>query len=214
MRTTLYLLRHAATEANLAQPARLQGRGNDPPLAPLGLRQAAATRDFLADFPLDACYCSPLRRAAQTAAIVAGPHGLTPQPLDDLTECDIGAWEGLSWDAIRARDPEAYRQSMADPVAFGYPGGESFADVHRRAAPALDRLLRDHPGQTLLVVSHHIVNRTYLAHLLGLPLRLARQVALDNCGISVVTSEGGRAAVSTLNAAFHLRGVTALDKPS
>jgi broad specificity phosphatase PhoE len=209
MRTTLYLLRHAATEANLAKPARLQGCRHDPPLAPLGLRQAAATRDFLAVRPVHACYCSPLRRAVQTAAVVAAPHGLAPRPLDALTECDVGGWEGLDWDTIRARDPEAYRQYMADPAAFAYPGGESFADAHRRAAAAFDRLLRDHAGQALLVVSHHVVNRTYLAGLLGLPLRQARQVILDNCGISVVTCEGGRAAVSTLNAAFHLQGVAA-----
>src|SRR5690242_12908104 len=162
MRTTLYLLRHAATEANLARPARLQGRRCDPPLAPLGLRQAAATRDLLAVRPIDVCFCSPLLRAVQTAAVIAAPHGLTPRPLDALTECDVGAWEGLDWGTVRERDPETYHQYMADPAAIPYPGGESFADVHRRAAAALDRLLADHAGRTLLVVSHHVVNRTYL----------------------------------------------------
>src|SRR5437868_6012181 len=88
VRTTLYLLRHAATEANLANPPRLQGRRHNPPLARLGVRQAEATRDFLAVRPIDVCYCSPLRRAVQTAAIVAVPHGLAPSPLDALTECD------------------------------------------------------------------------------------------------------------------------------
>src|SRR6266852_199035 len=63
MRTILYLLRHGATEANLANPARLQGRRLDPPLAKLGVRQAEATRDFLAIRPIDQSYSSPLRRA-------------------------------------------------------------------------------------------------------------------------------------------------------
>src|SRR5690349_8268948 len=65
MRTTLYLLRHAATAANLAHPAILQGCRLDPPLAPLGVRQAMATRDFLAVRPVDACYTSPLIRARE-----------------------------------------------------------------------------------------------------------------------------------------------------
>ena len=73
MRTILYLLRHGATEANLAHPPRLQGRRLDPPLAKLGVRQAEATRDFLAIRPIDHCYSSPLRRAMQTASIVAAP---------------------------------------------------------------------------------------------------------------------------------------------
>src|SRR5438128_9943386 len=81
MRTILYLLRHGATEANLAKPARLQGRKLDPPLAKLGVRQAEATRDFLAIRPIDYCYPSPLRRAMQPPAIVPAPHALAPPPL-------------------------------------------------------------------------------------------------------------------------------------
>jgi broad specificity phosphatase PhoE len=210
MRTTLYLLRHAATEANLARPARLQGRRHNPPLAPVGVRQAEATRDFLAVRPIDACYCSPLLRAVETAAIVAGPHGLVPQSVEALTECDVGRWEGLTWPDIRAADAEAYRDYLANPAAVAYPGGESFGEVHARASAALEELLREHAGRTLLVVSHHVVNRTYLAGLLGLPIAQARQVALDNCGISVVVREAdGATQVSTLNAAFHLHGVAA-----
>lgn len=209
MRTTLYLLRHAATEANLAQPARLQGRRHDPPLAPLGVRQAVATRDFLAVRPIDVCFTSPLRRAVQTAEIVAAPHGLRPVALEGLTECDVGAWEGLDWGTIRARDQEAYRQYMADPAAIAYPGGESFADVHARASVALEQLLGEYAGQTILAVTHHVVTRTYLAALLGLPLSQARTVALDNCGISVVARTGDLSTITTLNAAFHLQGVAA-----
>ncbi len=208
-RTVLYLIRHGATEANLASPPRLQGRRSDPPLAQLGVRQAEATRDFLAVRPVGHCYCSPLLRAVQTAALVAAPHGVAPQPLEALTECDVGEWEGLDWGTIRARHPDAYRRFHADPGAFGYPGGESFADVHARAAPALEALLQAHRGESVLVVAHHVVNRTYLAGLLGLAPGQARGVVLDNCGISVVVREGGATAVATLNAAFHLQGVAA-----
>jgi phosphoserine phosphatase len=209
MRTTLYLLRHAATEANLAEPPRLQGRKHNPALAKLGVRQAEATRDFLAVRPIDACYCSPLLRAAQTARIVAAPHGLEPTPLKALTECDVGRWEGLDWHQVRYFDAEAYRRFMADPAANGYPDGENFRQVHQRASAAFEELIRRHPGRTVLVVSHHVVNRTYLAGLLGLPLDQARVVSLDNCGISVVTRDGDATSVSTLNAAFHLQGVAA-----
>ena len=208
-KTVLYLIRHGATEANLARPARLQGRRHNPPLALLGVRQAEATRDFLAIRPIDYCACSPLLRAVQTAAIVAAPHGLSPQPLDALTECDLGRWEGLDWQTIHALDAEGFRRFHANPAAFGYPGGESFLDVFERVKPAFDDLLRVHSGRSILVVAHHIVNRTYLAGLLGLAPDQARQVTLDNCGISVVVREGAETTVSTLNAAFHLQGVAA-----
>src|SRR5207247_4161891 len=167
-RTILYLIRHAATEANLARPARLQGRRHNPPLARIGIRQAEATRDFLAIRPIDHCYSSPLLRAVQTAAIVTAPHGLSPQPVETLTECDVGRWEGMDWQSIRYLDAETYQRFMMNPAEHGYPGGESFADVYRRVAPCLDELLRIHAGAGILVVAHHVVNRTYLASLLGL----------------------------------------------
>lgn len=209
MKTVLYLIRHGATEANLARPPILQGRRINPPLAPLGIRQAEVTRDFLAIRPFDYCYSSPLVRAVQTASIVAAPHGLAPLPLEALTECDVGRWEGLDWDTIRSRDSEAYRQFMDNPAVHGYPGGESFAEVYQRAHAALEELLRRHAGGVILVVGHHVVNRTYLAGLLGLLPDQARQVTLDNCGISIVVREEAKTTVNTLNAAFHLQGLAA-----
>jgi broad specificity phosphatase PhoE len=208
-RTILYLIRHGATEANLARPARIQGRRHNPPLARIGVRQAEATRDFLLGRRLVQCYCSPLLRAVQTAAIVAAPHGLSPQPLDALTECDVGRWEGLDWQTIRYLDADGFQRFHANPAEFGYPGGESLANVHDRVMPCLEDLLRRHAGETILVVAHHVVNRTYLARLLGLGPERARQVALDNCGISVVVGNGDGVRVTTLNATFHLQDVAA-----
>lgn len=207
--TVLYLIRHGATAANLARPARLQGCRHDPPLAPLGVRQAEATRDFLAIRPIDHCYSSPLHRALQTAAIVAAPHGLTPIPLPALTECDVGRWEGLDWATVRTLDPDGYDRFHANPAAFGYPDGETFADVSQRVNATIEDLLQRHAGQSILVVAHHIVNRIYLASLLGLGPERAKQVVLDNCGISVVIRRDERTTVGTLNAAFHLQGVAA-----
>jgi broad specificity phosphatase PhoE len=208
-KTVLYLIRHGATEANLARPPRLQGRRHNPPLSRLGVRQAEATRDLLAIRPIDRCYASPLLRAVQTAAIVAAPHGLSPQPLDELTECDVGRWEGLDWQTIRALDAEGFQRFHAKPAEFGYPGGESFHDVHKRVTPAINELLEIHAGESILVVAHHVVNRTYLAGLLGLTPDQANQVTLDNCGISVVVRDDAVTTVNTLNAAFHLQGVAA-----
>jgi broad specificity phosphatase PhoE len=205
--TTLYLIRHGATEANLARPYRLQGK-EDWPLAAVGIQQSEATRQLLSEVPFQVCYTSPLGRAYQTAEIVTRPHGLTPKSLEALTECDVGEWEGLDWDTILARDPQAYERFHNNPGNHGYPGGESFADVYRRAAPAIEKLLDEHQGETLLVVAHHVVNRTYLAGLFGLPPEQARRVVLDNCGISMVTRTGQETIVRMLNSTFHLRGLS------
>jgi broad specificity phosphatase PhoE len=134
---------------------------------------------------------------------------LVPKPHEGLIECDIGRWEGLDWQTIRSTEPESYRHFMANPADFGYPGGETFADAYARASATLEDLLETHQGQSILVVAHYVINRTYLAGLLGLSPGQARQVVLDNCGISVVVREGKTTSVSTLNAAFHLQGLAA-----
>ena len=209
MTTTLYLVRHGATAYNLEKPPRLQGRGLDTALAPVGVRQAELTRDFLAICPVDHCYTSPLERAVQTASIIAAPHRLTPQVVLQLTECDVCAWEGLSWEEIAARFPNEYRQFMDNPAQFGYLGGESFADVYHRARQAIDELLLRHEGEKLLVVAHHVVNRTYLAGVMGLGPEQARRVSLENCGVSVVMRDAEGIAVKTLNSHFHVLGAAA-----
>jgi broad specificity phosphatase PhoE len=204
-RTTLFLLRHAATKADLERPARVQGRGVNSPLDPLGVRQAELTRDLLALQPIRAVYTSPLRRAVQTARILAAPRGLPVQPLEALTDCDVGRWEKLTWEQIRAQDPEAAARFLADPAAAGYPEGETLAAVAARSGPALAGLLAGHAG-LVVVVGHQAVHRAYLAGLMGLPPGGAQALCLEHCGVSVVHAEDGRAWVETLNATFHLQG--------
>jgi broad specificity phosphatase PhoE len=209
MKTVLYLIHHGATEGSLARPPLLEGRKQTRPLSPLGIRQAEATRDFLAIRPLEHCYSSPLPPAVQTATVVAAPHGLSPVVLERLSECDVGRWEGLDWPTIRSRDSEVYRHFMEDPAHHAYPDGESLADVYRRVHGALEEVLARHAGEAVLVVGHQIVNRTYLAGVLGLSPDHAWQVTLQDCGISVVVRDEEKTSVTTLNAAFHLQGVAA-----
>lgn len=202
--TVLYLIRHGATEANLARPARLQGRKNNPPLAQIGIHQAELTCEALRNCEIHHCYASPMLRAMETAQIITAPHDLKPKAVEEITECDVGRWEGMDWQAIRYLEAEAYARFMMNPAENGYPQGESFADVHARVAPALESLLCKHVGESILVIAHHVVNRTYLANLMGLPLSRAREVKLENCGISVVKLQDGLTSVTTLDSTEHL----------
>ncbi|MEZ6142203.1 MAG: histidine phosphatase family protein [Zavarzinella sp.] len=207
MRTKLYLIRHAATAINLMHPPQLQGRKMDPELHPKGVRQSEATRDFLAVYPLDVIYTSPLQRARQTADIIASPHQLTPIISDALIECDIGLWEGKTWEEIKETEPEEYRAFHADPATHGYAGGENFQQVYLRTLKAINEILDRHAGANILVVSHHIVNRTFLAGVLGMGPARARMISLDNCALSVIVQENGKTSLNCLNSSFHLDGI-------
>ena len=204
MPTQMLVIRHGATALNLENPPRLQGRGVDEPLAALGVRQAEQTRETLRRCQLQAIYSSPLRRARQTAEILAAGQGLTVNMHDGFQEGDVGRWENLSWDQIRAQEPQAYQRFMDDPATYGYAGGETFADVAMRVQPVFSELLQRHEGQIIAVVSHQIVCRVYLAGLLGLSPGQARRVRLENCGISVVRMMEGQPVLWSLNSSLHL----------
>ena len=208
--TLLYLVRHGATAANLARPYKLQGRGVDLPLSELGRAQAerAASALEIAGIRPTAVYTSPLSRARETAHFFADPLGLDPVIVPELIEADVGRWEGLTWDETEARDPDVYVRFHDRPGTTPYPGGESFADVALRAAPALARFAAASPGGVLVAVAHNVVNRSVLAEALGLPIDRARGLRQSNGGINVVEyDESGVATVVTLNARLHLVGL-------
>ncbi len=104
-----------------------------------------------------------------------------------------------SWEEVRQGWPDQWLRFHADPWTNGYLGGESLRDVHGRTAPVLDGLLAEHAGQSVLVVSHHVVLRVYLAGLLELPPAQARQVRLDNASVSIVVRCAGVTSVQGVN---------------
>lgn len=201
----MYLIRHGATANNDARPVRLQGRRTDPGLSDLGRDQAQRTGEFLSRHTIDAVYSSPLRRARETADLIARAHKLAVQIVDDLIEVDVGVWEGHPWDEIERTDPEAYRLFMADASVHAYLGGENLTEVRERSLPALERLMSENAGRTIVVVAHNVVNRTCLAHWLGIPTKQYRSIPQDNCGINLLRRRGGKVKLVTINAVEHLR---------
>eukprot|EP00913_Durusdinium_trenchii_P023346 g21924.t1 len=186
------------------RPYVLQGRGIDHSLNTAGQLQAKAVAGFLANLSLGQVYSSGMRRAIETATAIADHHKLGVNPIDDLAEVDVGGWEGMSWEAIMSDYPDQYRDFMSDPAAHAYFGGESYSDVHLRVKPILDGLLEQHLGSAIAVVAHNVVNRVYLADLLGIELRRAKDIRQTNSGVNVIRFRDGETELLTLNAHFHL----------
>jgi broad specificity phosphatase PhoE len=200
----LYLVRHGATTHNRSNPPILQGRTVDLPLSDFGRLQAEQTAKFLAAVPLTAVYSSTLRRSRETAEVIADRHSLEIVARAELIEVDVGRWENRSWIEIERTEPEAFRLFHEDAVIHGYAGGENLSQVLERVRPAFDELLAEHLGKCIAVVGHNVVNRTWLAHVLGMPLSAARRLLQDNCCVNVVRYCPPEAAVWTFNATFHL----------
>jgi len=200
--TTTILLRHGDTR--FSPEHRFSGQ-SDVPLGPSGVGQAkAAASRLAARSPIDAVVSSPLRRAADTAAIVAAELGLAPVVDEDLRETDFGDWDGLTLAEIQQRWPAAVACWRRDP-GQPPPGGESFADTAKRVNRACDRLLRDYGGQTVLVVSHISPIKVLLCRALGVPIDTIYRLYLGSACLSEIQWHGGDfAAVHCVNDTSHL----------
>jgi len=170
----MVLLRHGATEWSLS--GRHTGR-TDVPLVDHGRRQAEAAGTLLREVGLDTfalVLTSPLRRAAETCALA----GFRGEEDPDLVEWDYGAYEGLTTDEIRERQPgwSLWEQ--------GVPEGERLSDVGRRADRVVARA-RAVAGDTLCVAHGHLL-RVLTARWLDLPPVAGRLFVLNAGAISVL----------------------------
>lgn len=159
--TRLYVVRHGETEWNVSR--RAQGTA-DIALTDEGRRQAERVAELFRRHRVDAVYSSDLVRALDTARPVAEGHGVTVQAEAGLREIDQGEWEGLTTDVIRARWPELWGPARHYSPR---PGGESPSQVRARALAVLERIVRRHPEQTVVIVSHGGTIRWISAEALG-----------------------------------------------
>lgn len=202
--TSLLLLRHGETPLSIER--RFSGLG-DAELTPNGLAQAAAAAERLSREPyrLDAIVSSPLKRARQTAEVVASRAGLEVEVDEDLREADFGAWEGHTFTEVQRQWPAELAAWLADPDTAP-PGGESFATAARRVEAARERLVERHEGKTVLAVSHVTPIKMLLREALTAPLGALYRMHLDLACLSLIEYYAdGPAVVKSFNDISHLR---------
>ena len=176
--TTVYLVRHGATEWNVDK--RAQGTA-DVPLNDMGELQARRVAEQLADVRLDAVFSSDLSRAYETARVIAAAHGLEVEKDPDFREIDQGEWTGLPVDEIRERWPDMWGPARHYSPR---PGGESPQEVRARALAGLRRVVERHPAGSVAIVSHGGTIRWLSAEALGYDdRRSARIRGLGNGGV-------------------------------
>lgn len=183
MMTKIYLIRHGETEG--AEARRYKGH-IDVPLSEKGIEQIKRVADFIADNIITAVYCSDLGRAIKSAEIIAAPFGLKPEIVKDLKERSFGVWEGMSFDEIKEKWPDAFNAWAANPLKFSPMDGESTIEVRDRVIKAFEEIINKHNGQTIAIVSHGGVIRVLLSELLGMPLENIFRIAQDYAAVNVV----------------------------
>jgi len=202
--TSIYLVRHGQTAWNKEEIFR--GR-TDVPLDETGLRQAELAGEYFKGLEIHGIYSSPLSRAWETAQKIAPFHHLNVQPLQGILDMSFGKWEGQSHQDIQKKDREIYRQWREEPHLVRLPGGEGLNDVRVRAMAALEEVIRNHPGKTLVLVSHRVVNKVLICGILGLDNSHFWQITQDTTAINLIQHRDGKYILSLMNETCHLKAL-------
>ena len=180
----LILVRHGQTDANLKRV--LQGQ-SDGELNAAGRQQAEALARHLKDLPINHIISSPLRRAQDTAAAIAGYHGLPVQTDVLLREWDCGSLDGVPAEVFRKKLKE-----HNGPLSLFRPeGGETLQEVRQRAAEFLDQLKASYEGQTVLACTHGDLMCALMSLLQQIDIERASNIFFENASYSILELENG-----------------------
>ena len=169
--TRVYLIRHGATL--LSAEDRFAG-AVDVVLSDVGREQARCLGERLSDESIAAVYASPMRRTIETAERIAEPHRLAVKSLPEFREISHGRWEEKTRAEVEKEWCDEYTRWEHDPYTFAPAGGETGLEVTARALPALMRLVEQHEGTRIVVVSHKATIRLLLSSILGFDPRKYR----------------------------------------
>ncbi|WP_322203915.1 histidine phosphatase family protein [Acutalibacter intestini] len=203
MVTKIYLIRHCQSMGNLDR--RFQGRF-DADVSPEGEKQLALLGLRFRNEPVDVIYTSPLIRAKKTALAIAQYHSQTPvREEPDLIEMDVGQMENLRLEDIPARWPQLAEHWDQAPDLCCFPGGETMEQVYRRASEALDRIIAENPGKTVIAATHGGVLKCLCAQVdFGGIGGLRDCQVFGNTSVSLLLAEEGRMSWQYKNNMDHL----------
>lgn len=203
-KTTIILVRHGQSEANLSDTfAGHSGYS----LTPLGREQAARTAEYIKKtYPVDAVYSSDLPRAFQTAEYTARAFGLPITTDAHFREICAGDWEGVHFDQLTQQYPKEFAVWQNDIGNARCPNGESVTEVIERVYNGLLGIADK--GKCIVVATHATPLRSVL-------WKAADNADLDiqtiswgsNCAISEFTLEDGKLTPVRVNFVEHLEGV-------
>jgi len=180
--TTIAFVRHGQTPTT---GKILPGRAKGLHLADRGVAQAEAAAARLAAYGrVAAIYASPLERTRETAAPIGKALDLPVTVERGLLECDFGSWTGRELKELY-RLPE-WQQVQRTPSSFRFPGGESFLEMQARASDAVRRIVADHPGDTVVCVSHADPIKVLVADAMGSHLDHFQRFGVSPCSITVI----------------------------
>ena len=183
----IYIARHGETTWN--EEGRIQGR-SDPGLSPKGYAQSLALLEQLKSCSISALYTSTLQRSIQTAQPFASYFGLSIQRQAELDEIAFGILEAKLLFHFDEELKAEWNRFKDNRFTYRIPGAENYADVSNRVRPFMERLLREHKGEEVLIVGHRVVNRLLIGMLMQYPVEKVLKIEQTNDMLYLIQKNG------------------------
>ncbi len=178
------------------------------PLNAYGVRQAQRLANYIRNIGVAVLYSSDLKRATETADILAEKLGSEPVLDKRLRERNIGKWQGLTQKEMQAWYPTEYAQFVGDPDGYRVPDGESRKDVRERVLAAFNEYLAADKGETIAVLSHSTAINALLAQII--PNVKFGSVDVSNTSVTTIKhNDDGTWQLVTADDITHLDGMSA-----
>jgi 2,3-bisphosphoglycerate-dependent phosphoglycerate mutase len=181
---TLFLVRHAENRANITK--EFSHQRVDYSLTAKGILQARQTAERMHSMAIDEIYSSPLRRAAQTAEIIAAACSLPVTVVEAFRETNTGVME----DRPATMDDWRYHNAILNAwydgkPAVRFPGGEDYLSLLRRAHMGFTQALAGKEGRRIVVVGHGGMFATTLKDICAnVDVAWLRHADAANCSIT------------------------------
>ena len=211
MATRVIIVRHGQSSYNAEK--RIQGRCDESVITEKGRTDAQILGKALSNLTFAAVYCSPLKRAKNTAEIIHSylDHPPQLQPMAKLMEIDLPLWEKMTKQEVKEKLTEDYRCWKERPHEFKMmlEGGEHFPvlSLYQQAREFWQDILPQHQDQTILIVAHNGINRCLLMSAIGISPQRYHSIQQSNCCINVLNFRGGwgePVELESLNQTAHL----------
>lgn len=201
--TYICFVRHGETEWNIQQ--RLQGT-TDTPLTPIGQIQAEMTALFLKKQEWDHIITSPLKRAVQTAEIIAKELEIPSiKKWQEFKERDYGEATGLYINEYKTLKASQRR----------IKNWESDEELLHRVISGLEKLLKDHENEKIIIISHGVPILTALEFIQEKPLQSDHDIFhLKNGCLSSIYYKYSRWHIEQYNVIDHLEDLKLIKAPS
>ena len=196
----IFLIRHGETEFNRLGVFR--GR-YEVDLNDAGRRQAGEIAQALKDEKIDFLLSSPLVRATETAAIIAGELGIEYEVDEAFNNIDLGSWQGVPKDRVMKDYPDLWRRWNTEPEEMRVPNGETVGEVRERGFRRLEEIVKEGGGD-FGVVTHRSVLKGLAASILNVPPPWFWKFYIDNAAYSVFEHDASGFVLTGWNTNAHL----------